>query len=159
MAIRGIHHVAVNTANFDRLVKFYREAFGFEPALDEMGWSDSAEIDSIIGVPGSAARTTMLKAGNAYLEIFEYSSPAPRVEGPLAPNDRGYTHFAVDTDDIEADFIKLQQAGMTFVKNEYGDMGEIKAIYGKDPDGNVIELQQISPGHDMCLTRRRVPEA
>lgn len=158
MAIRGIHHVAVSTSNFDRLVAFYADAFGFEPATDVMEWSDDEFIDSVIGVKRSAARTVMLKAGNAYLEVFEYSSPAPSIEGPLAPNDRGYTHFAVDTDDIAADFERLQRAGMRFVKNEYGDLGEIKAIYGKDPDGNVIELQQVANTHAMRLSERSLPQ-
>ncbi|QIQ86108.1 VOC family protein [Erythrobacter sp.] len=157
MAIRGIHHVAVSTHDLDRLVRFYEEALGFTPVSEQFAWSDSPEIDSIIGVEGSAARTVMLKAGNAYLEIFEFSSPASASTTPKAPNDRGYTHFAVDSDDIAADFARLQAAGMRFVRSEYGDMGEIKAIYGSDPDGNVIELQQVAPAHPTSLARRRLP--
>ena len=31
--IRGIHQVALNTSKFHQLVKFYRDAFGFLPAV------------------------------------------------------------------------------------------------------------------------------
>lgn len=151
MAIRGIHHIAMHTANFDRQVEFYRRAFGFVPAADEVRWKGDAFIDKLIGVPGSSARTVMLKAGNVYLEVFEYFTPASRDVGPARPNDHGYTHFAVDSDDVRADFERLQEAGMTFVHSEPGELGEIKAVYGKDPDGNVIELQQLKPGHSFDL--------
>jgi len=151
--IRGIHHMALHTPNLDRMADFYARAFGFTPACKPYGWADSPFVDSIIGVPGSAARTIMLRAGNVYLELFEYSAPPPRGGAPLRPNDHGYTHFAVDTDDIEADYARLRAAGMIFTRDVPDDMGGIRAVYGKDPDGNVIELQQLTPDHEFALSR------
>jgi glyoxylase I family protein len=142
--IRGIHHVAVHTANFDLMVKFYREAFGFTPAIDEMGWKNDAKIDQAIGVEGSAVRTVMLKAGNCYLEVFEYFAPKGRNDAPLAPQDRGYTHFCVDTTDIAAEYKRLAALGMKFAHTEPLDFGQIKAVYGKDPEGRIIEIQQVA---------------
>jgi catechol 2,3-dioxygenase-like lactoylglutathione lyase family enzyme len=153
--IRGIHHVAVNTTQFDLMVKFYREAFGFTPATDEMRWEKNPEIDQVIGVPGSAARTVMLKAGNCYLEVFEYFSPAGRSEAPLAPQDRGYTHFCVDTTDIAADYRRLAALGMKFAHPEPMDFGGIKAVYGKDPEGRIIEIQQCSPDFAFAIEQLR----
>lgn len=151
MAIRGIHHIAMHTANFDAQLDFYRRAFGFMPAGDEVRWQDNAMIDAIIGVEGSAARTVMLKAGNIYLEVFEYFAPPARDAGPARPHDHGYTHFAVDSDDAVADYQRLIEAGMTFMHAEPGEVGEFRAVYGKDPDGNIIELQQLPRGHDVDL--------
>lgn len=151
--IRGIHHIAMNTANFDRQVEFYHRAFGFTPATDEVRWRDDPYIDKLIGVPRSSARTLMLKAGNVYLEIFEYFEPASRDAAPARPNDHGYTHFGVDSDDARADYERLLEAGMTFVHVEPGELGDIRAVYGKDPDGNLIELQQLKPGHVFDLEK------
>src|SRR5262245_977931 len=123
--IRGIHHVAIHTGNFDRMVKFYRDAFGFAPAAPDLTWKDSAEVDKIIGVPGSAARMMMLKAGTCYLEIFEYSAPKGRDGAPLRPHDRGYTHFCVDVTDIDAEYKRLKAVGMTFANPEPVNMGDI----------------------------------
>jgi catechol 2,3-dioxygenase-like lactoylglutathione lyase family enzyme len=155
--IRGIHHVAINTANYEKIIDFYRRAFGFEVCAPEISWHDSPYVDDIVGLKGSAARTVMLKAGTAYLEVFEYFAPPSRIAEPLRPSDHGYTHFAVDTDDIEADFERLKAAGMTFTHQVPDAQGGIRALYGKDPDGNVIELQQLTKDHDFALERLQAP--
>jgi catechol 2,3-dioxygenase-like lactoylglutathione lyase family enzyme len=156
--IRGIHHVALNTANLERMLAFYRDVAGFE-VVAELGWKDSPQIDEVVGLRGSAARQVMLRAGNAYLELFEYSAPAPRDAPPLRPCDRGYTHLCLDVVDIESEHARLTRAGARF-EREPGDFGEIRAVYGKDPDGNVIEIQEIlKEGHAFAFPPRAKPSA
>ncbi len=155
--IHGIHHVAIHTADLDRLMAFYCEAFGFQPANAIFAWADEPAFDEAIGVPGSAARTVMLRAGNCHIEIFEYASPPPREAPPLRPNDRGYTHFCVDVTDIAAEYDRLRAIGMRFAKDRPADFGDIKAVYGYDPDGNVIELQELSRDHAFGLGRLTAP--
>lgn len=151
--IRGIHHVAINTADLDRIARFYIDALGFEPAVDEISWRDNELIDRVIGLEHSAARSLMLKAGNCYLEIFEYTQPEPRDAQPLRPCDRGYTHFALDVTDIEEEYERLSRAGMVFADVRPGDFGDLKAIYGKDPDGNIIEVQQTTRDQAFSLAK------
>lgn len=151
--IVGIHHVAIHTADLGRLVDFYYRAFGFEPVSEPFEWADNPDIDATIGVPRSAARTVMLKAGTCYLEVFEYQSPPAREAEPLRPNDHGYTHFCVDVTDIASEYERLKGEGMTFAKDSPLDMGDIKAVYGYDPDGNVIEIQELSREHGFGLAR------
>lgn len=157
--IRGIHHVAVHTHDLDRMLAFYRDVLGFVPVTEEFSWRDSPVFDAVIGVPGSAAKTRMLKAGNLYLEIFQYEAPAAREAEPLRPNDRGYTHFALDVTDIDNEFVRLQAAGMKFAHVELLDGGNIKAIYGKDPDGNIIEMQQVSADHEFAFEKLDDPKS
>lgn len=151
--IRGIHHIAVNTANLDRLYRFYVEVIGFTPTIDEFRWQDDPSIDRMIGLPHSAARTRMLKAGNCYFELFEYSAPAARTATPLRPCDRGYTHFSLDVTDIESEHRRLVAAGMEFFDERIGGSGALMALYGKDPDGNIIEIQQTSPEHGFSMAQ------
>jgi catechol 2,3-dioxygenase-like lactoylglutathione lyase family enzyme len=145
--IRGIHHVAVSTNDLDRLVAFYTELFGFEHVM-KTEWRDRPIIDRMIGIPGSAARQVMLKAGNAYLELFEYENPDGASVDPDHPaSDRGYTHFCLDVTDIDAEYERLSTAGMYFhssppTTDELGGTG-LRAIYGRDPDGNIVELQEV----------------
>jgi catechol 2,3-dioxygenase-like lactoylglutathione lyase family enzyme len=145
--IRGIHHVAVSTNDLDRLVAFYTELFGFERVM-KTEWRDRPIIDRMIGLRGSAARQVMLKAGNAYLELFEYETPGgPPVDPDHLVSDRGYTHFCIDVTDIDAEYERLSAAGMRFhssppTTDELGG-SRLRAIYGRDPDGNVVELQEI----------------
>jgi glyoxylase I family protein len=145
--IRGVHHVAVSTGDLDRLIAFYHDHLGFD-VVSQSGWqAGSAVIDSIVGIHDSAARTAVLLAGNLYVEVFEYESPAGRSGDPNRPvSDHGYTHFCLDVTDIDAEYERLTAAGMRFhgPPPAVADMGgKIRAAYGRDPDGNVIELQEI----------------
>lgn len=155
--IRGIHHVAMHTADLARAATFYREAFGFLPMGEAFAWSDNPEIDRAIGVPGSAARSQMLASGNCFVEIFEYASPAPVQATPLSPSDRGYTHFALDVTDIEAEMARLAGLGMRFATDVPLTGDGIRAVYGYDLDGNVVELQELAKDHPFALAR--LPEA
>lgn len=151
--IRGIHHIALNTRNFDRLLAFYTNVIGFEPASDEYRWENSKPTDQATGLSDSAARHIWLKAGNCFIELFEYEKPKGTDNPPLRPHDQGYTHFALDVTDIEAEYDRLKAAGMVFAHERPVDFGAIQAVYGKDPDGNTIELQQIDDDQGASLSR------
>ena len=150
--IRGIHHVGVHVRDLDRMIKFYKDAFGFELADEPFSWANEPLLDQIIDVPGSAARGAMLRAGSCYFEMFQFTAPAPSSTTPLNPFDKGYTHFCVDVTDIEAECERLKGLGMTFGDRKPVDMGHVKSIYGRDPEGNVIEIQQTAAA-ELCNMR------
>ncbi len=150
--IRGIHHVAVHVRDLDRMLAFYKDAFGFELVGEAFSWSDDEFIDRIVDVPGSAARGAMLRAGTCYMELFQYSAPTPTHERPLQPFDKGYTHFCVDVTDIEQEYTRLKGLGMTFSQPGPIDVGHVKTIYGRDPEGNLIEIQQTQEVCDFPLS-------
>ena len=153
--IRGIHHVAIHVHDMERMLWFYREAFGFEVVGEPFSWQDSEFIDRIVDVPKSAARGAMLRAGTCYLEMFQYSAPSPTVTRALRPFDKGYTHFCVDVTEIEQEFERLKGLGMSFGQPGPIDVGHVKSIYGRDPEGNLIELQQTAPHCDFRLDQLR----
>ena len=149
--IRGIHHVGINCHDMARMQRFYGEAFGFQPVDEGFGWADEPMMDHIVDVPGSAARGVMLRAGTCYLELFQYSAPPPESPKPQRPHDIGYTHFCVDVTEIEKDIPFLVSCGMTFNDRDFVDVGHVKTIYGYDPEGNVIEVQQCAPQNGFTL--------
>ena len=151
--IRGIHHVGINCRDLDRMTRFYCEAFGFRPVDEGFAWADEPVMDHIVDVKGAASKGIMLRANTCYLELFEYSAPPPLLDKPLRPNDRGYTHFCVDVTDIANDIEFLKTCGMTFNERDFVDVGHVKTIYGYDPEGNVIEVQQCAPDNDFRLER------
>lgn len=145
--ILGVHHVAIATGDIDRLVDWYLEAFELE-VVSRGGWpSGSAQIDGIVGLPGSAARTAMLKGRNVYVEMFQYEQPLGQPGDPDRPVcDHGYTHFGVVVDDIDAEHARLEALGMRFhapPTPKDGMGGRLRACYGRDPEGNVVELIEI----------------
>jgi catechol 2,3-dioxygenase-like lactoylglutathione lyase family enzyme len=141
--ILGIHHTAISTADLERLVRFYRDLLGFEQIFTS-GWSRGAETaDKITGLQDSSAKLVMLKAGNACIELFQYSSPQPKPGDPKRPAcDHGITHLCLDVRDIEAEYERLKPAGMVF-HSPPQNMGGVSATYGRDPDGNIVELLEV----------------
>ncbi len=147
--IRGVHHVAVAVHDLERMSRFYQEAFGFRAVGGELGWKSNELIDEIIDVPKSSSRNAMLWTGNCYLELFQFLSHSPDGRKPARPYDYGYTHLCLDVVDVDSECARLKGLGMTFDR-PHGegypvDMGFDKTIYGKDPEGNIIEIQETRP--------------
>jgi glyoxylase I family protein len=149
--IRGVHHFAIHVHDMDRMLRFYREAFGFEVVGEPFSWANDEFIDRIVDVKNSAAKGAMIRAGTCYIEMFQYSAPQPSVSQPLQPYDKGYTHFCVDVTEIEQEFERLRGLGMTFSQPAPIDVGHVKSIYGRDPEGNLIELQETQASCDFPL--------
>ena len=141
--INGIHHAAISTGRLDRALGFYRDLLGFEVAM-EAGWPQgSPPMDALTELEGSASKVVLLRKGNAMLELFEYASPEPRPSDPDRPvHDHGLTHICLDVSDLDTEYERLLAAGMRFHCPPQ-DFGTVKTTYGRDPDGNVIELQEI----------------
>jgi len=140
--IKGIHHTAISTGDFERALAFYRDLLGFE-MVSELNWPAGVELaDTITGLEGSAARSVMLRASNTSIELFEFASPTPKPGDPRRPVcDHGITHIGFEVDDIDAEYERLKAAGMSFHCPPQ-DLGASRVTYGRDPDGNVLELWQ-----------------
>jgi len=138
--LRGFHHAAISTPDLERSVRFYRELFGCS-VVREFGWpAGIPEADALTGLQNSAARAVMLKLGDSHLEIFEFSSPEPRPGDPQRPAcDHGITHICLEVRDSHAEYARLAAAGMTFHAPPQAQDGGF-VTYGRDPDGNIIEL-------------------
>jgi catechol 2,3-dioxygenase-like lactoylglutathione lyase family enzyme len=142
--IRSLHHTAISTPDLKRAVDFYRDLFGFEVVL-EMDWPQGyAGVDLIMGIEGTAAKAVMLRREDSMIEIFEFSSPEVKsqaVDRPVC--DHGITHLCFYVEEIEAEYERLSQSGMLFHCPPQDSGTGIVATYGRDPDGNVIELLEI----------------
>ena len=109
------------------------------------GWKRDMDYpEKVIGLKDSAARFFMLKKGDTHLELFEYRSPAPKpLDNTRRVCDHGFTHICIEVEDIDLEYDRLIDAGMTFHASPPAAQGGMRAIYGRDPDGNVVELLEI----------------
>ena len=139
--IVGLHHVAIGVDDFDVALKFYVEGLGFE-VVQECDFDKVDPVNRAIGLDAVKARMAMLRAPNAFLELWQYANPPPR-DLRSNPNDYGYPHMALQVDDIETECERLKGHGMTFVGDVVHFGEAASAIYGRDPCGNVIELYEI----------------
>jgi glyoxylase I family protein len=142
--IRGLHHVAVATNDLERTLAFYRDLLGCEVVTDWSWPKGTAEADAVTGLHDCSARSVMLRIGNAYVELFQYFSPET-AEGDPAPRacDPGITHLCLDVVDLDAEYTRLTAAGMRFHCKPQEVSPGVWTTYGRDPDGNIVELQQV----------------
>ena len=147
--IRGIHHTGMSTPDLERAIEFYSGLLGFK-VIHRFEWEVGAKhFDDITGLKNSAARAVFLLQDNAFIEIFEYSAPPSAPAQPDRPVcDCGITHVALMVDDVQAEYDRLTALGVPFHAPPREDF---RAVYGRDPDGNIFELMEVPPGSKIAL--------
>jgi catechol 2,3-dioxygenase-like lactoylglutathione lyase family enzyme len=154
--IHGIHHTAISTPDIDRALRFYRDLLGFEEVWSSSWDKGSEVVDRIVGLRDSSARVAMLKAGNACVELFQYTTPTPHPSSQDRPVcDHGITHLCVQVSDVDAEYARLSAAGMRFHCPPQAAGKGVRATYGRDPDGNVVELLEVTDSDSMPQIARR----
>ncbi|KXF56473.1 hypothetical protein AXA44_34600 [Rhodococcus sp. SC4] len=141
--IRGVHHTSLTTSDLEASLAFYSGLLGCAKVMDAE-WDNSADADRIVGLTNAVAKGVILRTGNSYLEILQYFSPEPR---PLDPTPRacdiGLRHICFDVVDIEDEYARLSSAGVEFISPPQEMFNMLKSCYGRDPDGNIFELQEL----------------
>jgi glyoxylase I family protein len=138
--IKGFHHAAISTPDLQRCIDFYTQVIGGEVAWT-FGWPEGTpEADALTDLSNSAAQAAMLRIGETYLEVFQFDSPAqPQSNHPRPVHKHGITHICLEVKDIQAEYQRLMTAGMVFNCEPQQQDGS-SLVYGRDPDGNVVEL-------------------
>ena len=142
--IRGVHHVSISTNNFETMFHFYRDLIGL-PFSTSYDWEPGNQpADSVVGLKNSSVRTALLRAGNTFVEIFQYLNPVGKDSIPNRPAcDAGITHICFDVINVDEEYERLLDAGITFHTPPVDVGGVVRTTYGRDPDGNIFELQEI----------------
>ncbi|MDE2621191.1 MAG: VOC family protein [Sphingomonadales bacterium] len=152
--IRGVHHIGVSVPDLALARRFYVEILGGVEDAPGLTWRDNPMIDAIIGLPGSAADMFMVRLGNLRLEVFEYHAPrSPPQDPDRGVNRFGYTHFALQVDDVKACCERLRAAGLrvhtappdTIESHPDGTKTGYSATYCRDFFGNAFEIIEIHP--------------
>ena len=151
MPIRAKYvHTNVIARDWKRLVRFYSEVFGCKPHGPERDMS-GAWLDSLTSLRNGHLTGVHLRLPGCgddgpTLEIFSYDQ---LIEGRLpAANQRGFAHIAFAVDDVDEALQAVIAAGGGAVgkiaTTEVGDIGVLRVVYGRDPEGNIVELQKWS---------------
>lgn len=142
--IHGVHHTSIATHDHERMVWFYRDVLGIPEAIHQSWEIGSADCDAVVGLTGSSARSVLLAADNLFVELFHYITPRGQ---PVPENrpvcDAGLTHLCFDVSDIQAEYARLLALGIRFHTAPLEIEGVGWTTYGRDPDGNIFELQEI----------------
>lgn len=114
----------------------------------------SLEFYSLLGIheafrlhrdDGSLMLVYLHVGGDRFLELFP-NGPEPVGSGNPSEQPASFFHLCLVSDDIHTDVEKLRAAGVEIrVEVKQGKDTNLQAWFA-DPDGNPIELMQISPG-------------
>jgi catechol 2,3-dioxygenase-like lactoylglutathione lyase family enzyme len=144
--IKSVNHLAISTGDVDRLSAFYRSQLGFVDVFAREWGPGYAMADRITELPNSKARVVMLGLGSVHLELFQFHQPTPvQNNPPRRACDHGFTHLCLEVQDLYAEYKRLLANGMTFHCPPQALTEDMLATYGRDPDGNIIELIEVLP--------------
>jgi len=121
--IRAIHHVSLLVSDTGRALTFYRDLLGLVV--------DGARPD--MDYPGA-----WLRMDNAQIHLLELPDV---LRGSARPEHGGRDrHVALSVADLDALVTALETAGVAYTLSRSGR----RALFCRDPDGNAIELVEIS---------------
>ena len=139
-------HISITARDADRLAAFYFSAFGC--TLRRPRTNLSGKIFSTgNGLPGVEIFSVWLSlpdTNGPFLEILEYSKTASGL--PPQVNQPGYGHLSFAVDDIHKTCAAVLENGGIW-QGKITNLGSIIApwwaVYMRDPEGNILELEQI----------------
>ena len=140
-------HTNIISANWERLALFYETVFGCTRVLPERDlsgkWIDDAT--GIVNVHIKGIHLLLPGCGDLgpTLEIFQYDRNTDSRLKEI--NETGFSHIAFHVDNVENSLKEILVNGGTqlgdVVIKEISGVGKLIFVYAKDPEGNIIELQ------------------
>ena len=130
VAVKGVDHVVLRTAQLDRVLAFYRDALGLavERTIEPIG-------------------LYQLRAGSSLVDVIDTNVMTMAAAGP---GESLYDHFCLAVEAASADDVMalLDRAGIAHGEpaERYGATGNGTSIYAFDPDGRTVELKIIGDG-------------
>jgi catechol 2,3-dioxygenase-like lactoylglutathione lyase family enzyme len=139
-----IDHTGVTVSDIDASLAFWRDVFGFE--VTEKRRLKGAFFETLTGVPGAELEVANVEVPGHQIELLQYHIPGERQASELRPCDPGFVHLAFEVADIDAVITAIRAGGYEPVSPpltaEAGVRKGWRAVYTRDPDGNVIEFLQ-----------------
>jgi catechol 2,3-dioxygenase-like lactoylglutathione lyase family enzyme len=142
--IKGMNHVGISVADLERSIEFYKDMLGLKLAGPIVPFAGTL-FEQVMALDDPQGRIGFMSNGSLQIELFEFRHPKPAPKDPnYSVADRGISHFCVEVTDLEALYERLSAAGVRFHCPVLKFPSGIQATYGRDPDGNVFELLEMS---------------
>jgi predicted enzyme related to lactoylglutathione lyase len=143
-------HTNILAKDWKKLAQFYIEVFDCEAVYPERDLQGDW-IDNMTNIPDVRIKGIHLKLpgyeNGPTLEIFSYNHPLDR-SYQIQINEIGFTHIAFRTDNVREIIEKVIDHGGSFygevVETKIENVGTLTAVYMRDPEKNIIEIQNWS---------------
>lgn len=140
-------HTNIVARDAKKLIAFYKQALDLQ-STGETRDLRGEWLDRLTGLPNAhITGEHLLLPGyegiHPTLEIFQYGAEADNL--PREINRPGIAHLAFAVDDVNAALSRVLGAGGSAlgetITAAYPDGRELTAVYVRDPEGNILELQ------------------
>ncbi len=131
LEITGVAHIGIRVHDLERARAFY-ELLGFQFVVGPVG----PEPVAILIHPAGVEINLILNGTSPEADSILMDVPVKHA---------GYTHVALSIADIEGAIASLEESGVTITEGPVDFPGGARAIFVRDPDRNVIELNQPAP--------------
>ncbi|MHB8723700.1 MAG: VOC family protein [Steroidobacteraceae bacterium] len=141
--VHALTRFGLNSPNAGLLVMFYEQALGAQLELRER--LDPRRLSHRAAVQGGAERS-MLRLGDAIVEVLEFDHPGEPYPPQLTPYDTRFQHFCIVVTDMQRAMERLSQtAGWTAISSGGPQTlsvktGGVTAFKFRDPDGHPLEF-------------------
>ena len=143
-------HTNIVSKNWKKLAQFYIDVFEcrIKPPERKLSgqWLDGATGLTNANLEGAHLLLPGHGDNPPTLEIFTYVDMEEGV--PIMANRVGFTHIAFEVEDVDATFEKALKNGATMLgkitEKEVPSIGQLKLVYFRDPEGNIVEIQSWS---------------
>ena len=128
MDIRGIHHIAILTDDYEKSKQFYTELLGFSIVKETFrAERNSFKLDLAIN-------------GLYQVELFSFPEYKERASFPEA---KGLRHLAFAVTDVEAAAAELKTKGVDVQEIRTDELTGKKFCFFNDPNGQPLELYEL----------------
>lgn len=152
-----IDHVAVMVSDLEKSLHFYRDLLGLEvvspeehidgPISEMTAMSKVHMREYRLRAPGGIHGHSRNDGAGFTFDLIQWLNPPSPVERyPL--NHVPSAHICFGVEDVQATYERLNAAGVEFVSPpvHFSGEGEWCVLFFYDPDGNLLELNQIGVG-------------
>jgi len=126
---RTFHHIAIEVSDAQRSSEFYCGLLGFKK-------------EGVFEFPDRGRVIIFLELDDTRIELLQDESVEPYIEPPA--KQAGYKHLCLQTEDIEAAYQRLRDAGATIRMEPFDTQLSSRILFVEDPDGIPLELWQVS---------------
>jgi catechol 2,3-dioxygenase-like lactoylglutathione lyase family enzyme len=140
-------HTNLICTDWKQQVNFYCKVFDcllVPPVRNQKGkWLDQGLGLSNAKLRGAHLRLPGYGVDGPTLELYTYSKI--KKQKKVAPNQRGFGHLAFEVKNVKKVLKKLRrfggEANGEVVSKKVKGVGKLTFVYARDPEGNLIELQ------------------
>ena len=111
MTITRVNHTGVSVSDMQRSLTFYRDLLELGVIFNS-DVLENKRLSIVVGMTNARGRVVWLRAGDTMIELWERDNPVGReLASDYNPSDKGVTHFASQTDNVDELYSKVTDAG------------------------------------------------